>query len=82
MRQEKLVAKMIDLEDRANAHTTEYLRLLSVPGAKSKASLHYLRASKLRAKIQNLIKQIAHCGPGPELPVFAGPGPSDHSSLS
>ena len=61
MRQEQLIAKLIDLEERANAHTSEYLKLLSVPRKRTSASIHYQKALKLRAKVQELIKKIALC---------------------
>jgi hypothetical protein len=59
MRQEKLISKLIDLEDRANAHTAQYLKLLGIPGKRTGASTHYQKALKLRARIQDLIRQIA-----------------------
>jgi hypothetical protein len=61
MRQEQLIAKLIDLEDRANAHTSQYLKLLSVPQKRTSASIHYQKALKLRARVQELIRKIALC---------------------
>ena len=61
MRQEKLISKMIDLEDRANAHASQYLKLLSVPQKRTSASIHYQKALKLRARVQELIRKIALC---------------------
>lgn len=61
MQQEKLIAKLIDLEERANAHTAEYVRLLHVPKGRTEASRHYRKAAQLRSKIQDLIRQIALC---------------------
>ena len=61
MRQEQLIAKLIDLEERANAHTSQYLKLLSVPRKRTSASIHYQKALKLRARVQELIRKIAHC---------------------
>ncbi len=81
MRYERLVAKMIDLEERANAHTTEYSRLLHVPGGKTKASLHYLKALRLRSKIQELIRQIALCGGVSSSSGFSGHAPPNPLSL-
>ncbi len=61
MRQEQLIAKLIDLEERANAHTSEYLKLVSVPRKRTSATIHYQKALKLRAKVQEIIKKIALC---------------------
>ena len=61
MRQEQLIAKLIDLEDKANAHASQYLKLLSVPRKRTSASVHYQKALKLRARVQELIRKIAHC---------------------
>ena len=61
MRQEQLIAKLIDLEERANAHTSEYLKLQSVPRKRTSASIHYQKAPKLRARVQELIRKIALC---------------------
>jgi hypothetical protein len=58
MRQEQLISKLIDLEDKANAHASEYLKLLGVPGNKAQASQHYRKALRLRARVQGLIRQI------------------------
>ena len=52
MRQEQLISKLIDLEDKANAHASEYHKLLGVPGNKAQASQHYRKALRLRAKVQ------------------------------
>ncbi len=81
MRQERLVAKMIDLEERANAHTAEYLRLLHVPGGENKASLHYLKALRLRSKVQGIIRQIALCVSTPGSSGYSTHVPSDPSSM-
>ncbi|MHC1725439.1 MAG: hypothetical protein AB9866_05395 [Syntrophobacteraceae bacterium] len=59
MQQERIISKLIDLQDRADAHTSEYLKLQFVPGKKTKASSHYRKALKLRSRIQELIRQIA-----------------------
>ncbi len=59
MRQEQLVSKMIDLEDKANAHASQYLKLLGVPGKRTIASTHYQKSLKLRARVQELIRKIA-----------------------
>ncbi len=61
MRQEQLISELINLEDKANAHAAQYLKLLSVPGKGTVASIHYQKTLKLRAKVQDLIKQIALC---------------------
>ncbi len=71
MRQDQMISKLIDLEDKANAHTSEYLRLLQMPGNKTKASLHYRKALKLRSRIQGLIREIALAGSGINGTVFA-----------
>ena len=52
MHQEKLIAKIIDLEERANAHTAEYQRLLHVPKSKTEASKHHRKAVRLQSRIQ------------------------------
>lgn len=62
MRQEQLISKLINLEDKANAHASEYHRLLGVPGNKAQASQHYRKALRLRAKVQRLIRQIGLLG--------------------
>ncbi len=64
MSQEQLIAKLIDLEERANAHTSEYLKLQSVPRKRTSASSHYQKALKLRARVQELIRKIAHYSSG------------------
>ena len=61
MRQEELISKLIDLEEKANTHTSQYLKLLSVPRKRTSASIHYQKALKLRARVQELIRQIALC---------------------
>ncbi|MGC9966350.1 MAG: hypothetical protein ABSE08_13180 [Syntrophobacteraceae bacterium] len=70
MRQEKLIAKIIDLEERANAHTAEYQRLLQVPKSRTKASKHHRKAIRLQSRIQDLIREIALCGDFPGFPGF------------
>jgi len=78
MRQEKLIAKMIDLEERANAHTAEYQRLLHVPKSRTEASKHHRKAIRLQSKIHDLIREIALCECVPILPAL----PKDiHSDL-
>jgi uncharacterized coiled-coil DUF342 family protein len=69
MRQEKLIAKIIDLEERAKAHTAEYQRLLHVPKSRTQASKHRRKAISLQSRIQDLIREVALCEdmPGPPL---------------
>jgi hypothetical protein len=62
MRQEKLITMLIDLEERANAHTAEYQRLLNVPKSRTIAARHRLKALRLQSRIQGLIREIALCG--------------------
>jgi len=64
MRQEELISKLIDLEERANAHTSEYLKLLNEPRKRTSASVHYQKALKLRARVHDLIRKIALCNSG------------------
>jgi hypothetical protein len=59
MRKEKLISKLIDLDERAKAHALEYLRLIQAPGNAAKASLHNRKALRLRSKMKDLMKQIA-----------------------
>ena len=61
MRQEQLIAKIIDLEERANVHTAEYQRLLHVPKSRTEASKHHRKAIRLQSKIHDLIREIALC---------------------
>ena len=67
MHQEKLIVRLIDLEERANAHTAEYQRLLHLPKSRSEASKHYRKALTLQSKIQDLIREIALCEDAPAL---------------
>lgn len=55
----ELIAKLIDLQEQADAHTSEYQRLECLPGRKSKASIHRRKAVKLRSRIQEIIREIA-----------------------
>ncbi len=71
MEQDKLVSKLIDLEDKATAHTSEYLKLVQKPGKKTQASLHYRKALKLRSRIQEVIRKIALAGGSSNGTVFA-----------
>ncbi|MFZ2447542.1 MAG: hypothetical protein WAW37_14395 [Syntrophobacteraceae bacterium] len=61
----ELIAKLIDLQEKANAHTSEYLKWEHAPGGKTRASVHHRKALKLRSKIQGLIREIAGCQSGP-----------------
>ncbi len=71
MQQDQLISKLIDLEDKAKAHTSEYLKLLQMPGNKTQASLHYRKALKLRSRIQGVIREIALAGSSSNGTVFA-----------
>jgi len=59
MRQQELISKLIHLEEQAKAHTSEYLRLMQVPGSMGKASFHNRKAVRLRSRIKGLMRQIA-----------------------
>lgn len=59
MQHEKIIAKLIDLEDRAEAHRAEYLKLQYIPGKKTIASSHYRQSLRLRSRIRELIRKIA-----------------------
>jgi hypothetical protein len=61
MRQEKLIAKLIDLEAQASAHAAEYQRLQLIPKSKIRASRHYRKALSLQSRIQSIIREIALC---------------------
>lgn len=59
MRQQELISKLIDLEEQAKVHSTEYLRLIQVPGNSAKASFHNRKVLKLHSKIKGIMRQIA-----------------------
>ncbi len=59
MRQNELITRLIDLQEKEDVHVCEYRKLELVPGKKTKASLHYKKALRLRSRIQQLIHQIA-----------------------
>ncbi len=59
MQHEKIITKLIDLEERAEAHRVEYLKFQYVPGKKTLASSHYRQALRLRSRIRELIRKIA-----------------------
>lgn len=54
-----LISKLIDLQEKANEHTSEYKKLQYLPGNKSKAAVHQKKAMRLRSRIQELIREIA-----------------------
>ena len=58
MWQEQLISKLVELEGQAKAHSSEYLRLIQVPGNLTEASLHDRQVIRLRSRIQNLMRQI------------------------
>jgi len=58
MWQEQLIVKLLDLEARAKAHSSEYLRLIQEPRNMAKASFHDRKVIRLRSRIQNLMRQI------------------------
>lgn len=76
MRQEKLIAKLIDLGERANAHTAEYQRLLHVPKSRTIAARHRRKALRLQSRIQCLIREIALCGGAPSSSAFSKEAPA------
>jgi hypothetical protein len=57
-----LISKLIDLDEQARAHACEYLRLIKESGSAAKASIHYRKELRLRARIKDLMKQIAEGG--------------------
>ncbi len=59
MHAHELVSKLIDLQEKANSHATEYLKLRFVPGKKTMASVHHRKAERLRLRIQKIIREIA-----------------------
>lgn len=59
MRRQQLISKLIDLDEQAKAHCSEYLRLIQMPGNGAKAALHNRKELRLRARIKDLMKQIA-----------------------
>jgi len=59
MRQQELISKLIDLDERAKAHCSEFMRLIQMPGNQTKATYHNRRVATLRSRIQNLMRQIA-----------------------
>lgn len=67
MQATELVSKLIDLQEKANLHATEYLKLRFVPGKKTIASDHHRKAERLRARIQKIIREIAGCESDPTL---------------
>ncbi len=60
----ELVSELIELQEKANSHATEYLKLRFVPGKKTVASVHHRKAEKLRVRIQKIIREIAGCESG------------------
>ncbi len=59
MRHKDLIAKLIDLEERAQLHSSEYFKMIQMRGDPAKASLHYRKVIRLRSRIKDLMKQIA-----------------------
>ncbi len=59
MQPDKIISLLIDLQEKADTHTTEYLRLQYLPGNKAKATAHQRKALKLRTRILDLIRKIA-----------------------
>lgn len=70
MREQELISKLIDLEEQAKAHTSEYLRLMQMPGNLTRASFHNNRALRLRSRIKGLMRQIALFRGSPHEGVF------------
>jgi hypothetical protein len=59
MRREKLISKLIDLDEKAKAHTSEYLKLIHAHGNSVQASSHNRKALRLRSKIKEIMKKFA-----------------------
>lgn len=55
----ELISRLIDLQEQANTHTAEYLKLQFMPGKKTVASAHLRKAERLRLRIQEIIREIA-----------------------
>ncbi len=62
MEADKLIAKLIKLQNQADAHSSEYMRLEYIKTERAKALFHYRQNQKLRSKIQTLIRKIAALG--------------------
>jgi len=59
MKQQELIAKLIDLEEQVKVHSSEYLSLIRTPGNMTKASVHKRKVLRLRSRIKGLMEQIA-----------------------
>ncbi|MGA2936441.1 MAG: hypothetical protein ABSF52_04995 [Syntrophobacteraceae bacterium] len=59
MHKEQLISRLIDLDEQAKAHASEYLRLIQAPGNAAKASLNDRKGLRLRSRMKDLMKQIA-----------------------
>jgi|GEM_PF-4624858 hypothetical protein len=59
MRKKQLISKLIDLDEQAKAHDSEFLKMIQTPGNGAKASLHERQALRLRSRIKDLMRQIA-----------------------
>ncbi len=59
MEADKLIAKLIKLQNKADANSLEFLRLEYIKTERAKALFHYRQNQKLRSKIQTLIRKIA-----------------------
>ena len=59
VKQQALIAKLIDLEEQVKAHSSEYLILIRTPGSRTKASYHKRMVLKLRTRMKGLMEQIA-----------------------
>lgn len=73
MQSKNIVGRLIDLQDQANVHTSEYQRFQHMPGHKTQATAHMRKALKLRAQIQKLIHQIASTRPAETPYTFESP---------
>lgn len=86
MQPDKIISQLIDLQEKANTHTSEYLRLQYLPGNKAKAFAHQRKAIKLRSRILDLIREIALSEGGDPGHIFepkeAGNAPAGQSDTS
>ncbi len=59
MEADKLITKLIKLQNQADAHSSEFIRLEYIKTERAKALFHYRQNQKMRSKIQTLIRKIA-----------------------
>lgn len=58
MNRNRLISKLLELGEEAEAHNAKYLQLMQTPGKMSKAFMHERKALRVHSKIQELIRQI------------------------